>query len=248
MRIAALYDIHGNLPALEAVLEEVAESSVDRLLVGGDVMPGPYPGACLDALSGCSLPVDFIHGNGEREVLAALAGQPSESLPDEVQKAIKWTGLALNPFHVRLISGWPGSTRMTGDSLGSVFFCHATPENDTDIFTRDTPAQVLEPLFRGLGASLVLCGHTHMRFDRMVAGVRVVNPGSVGMPFGEPGAYWAILDRDIEFRRTDYDRDHAAQRIRGSGYPGADAFADQYVLNPPKAAEMLRIFNERALS
>lgn len=245
--IALLCDIHGNLPALESVLAEAMDTGVDRIMVGGDVLPGPFPGDCLDALTDCGVPVDFIHGNGEREVLATLGGSPNRALPAAVQEAIRWVGDQLDDNQRSMIGDWPGTALADLPHLGAVFFCHATPENDTDIFTRDTPAAVLEPLFRPLDVDLVCCGHTHMSFDRVVAGVRVVNPGSVGMPFDEPGAYWAVLGADVELRRTRYDLEAAAAAIRNSGFPGAAAFADRSVLNPPSAEDMLHVFNDRAL-
>lgn len=248
MQIAVLYDIHGNLPALEAVLTEVAGLGVERVVVGGDVMPGPMPGECLDALTRLSVPTDFIHGNGEREVLATLRGEPSASLPEAVRSVIRWTGDQLDDRHRSLIATWPSHRTHTVEGLGDVFFCHATPENDVDLFTRDTPEEVLGPLFQDLGVNVAVCGHTHMQFDRMVGDVRVVNSGSVGMPFGVEGAHWILLGSDVQFRRTEYDLSGAADRIRATDYPGADAFADQNVLNRPSEEDMLATFNARALS
>jgi predicted phosphodiesterase len=123
-----------------------------------------------------------------------------------------------------------------------VLFCHATPRNDTEIFTRLTPEERLLPLFAGLGVSTVICGHTHMQFDRMIGRVRVVNAGSVGMPFGSPGADWLLLGPGIELRHTLYDLEQAAERIRGTSYPQAEDFAARNVLRPPSEREMLEAF------
>jgi hypothetical protein len=123
-----------------------------------------------------------------------------------------------------------------------VLFCHATPRSDTEIFTRLTAEERLLPLFEGLDAAVVVCGHTHMQFDRTIAGVRVVNAGSVGMPFGEPGAYWLLLGPDVRLRYTPYDLAGAAARIRGTAYPQADDFAARNVLVPPSEAAMLDAF------
>ena len=80
-----------------------------------------------------------------------------------------------------------------------MLFCHATPQNDVDVFTERTPEERVAPCFAGVDADLVVCGHTHMQFDRTIAGVRVVNAGSVGMAYEEaPGAYWALLGPDVE--------------------------------------------------
>jgi diadenosine tetraphosphatase ApaH/serine/threonine PP2A family protein phosphatase len=133
------------------------------------------------------------------------------------------------------------------DGLGDVLFCHATPRNDTEIFTRLTPEDRLVPVFEGLDAPIVVCGHTHMQFDRKIGGRRVVNAGSVGMPFGEPGAYWVLLGPDVVLRKTPYDFAMAAERIRATRYPQANAFAEKNVLEPPSEAEILAAFSKSEL-
>ena len=109
--------------------------------------------------------------------------------------------------------------------LGDVLFCHGTPRSDVEIFTRLTAEERLFPAFEGVDAAVVVCGHTHMPFDRTVRGIRVVNAGSVGMPFGDPGAYWLLLGPDVSPRHQRYDLEAAAARIRASDYPQAEAFA-----------------------
>jgi diadenosine tetraphosphatase ApaH/serine/threonine PP2A family protein phosphatase len=131
--------------------------------------------------------------------------------------------------------------------LGEVLFCHATPRNDTEIFTRVTPDDGLVPVFEGVHAPVVVCGHTHMQFERTVGSLRVLNAGSVGMPFGEPDAYWLLLGPDVEFRRTPYDLEKAADRVRGTQYPQAEDFAARNVLHPPSEAEMLEAFRRAEL-
>jgi predicted phosphodiesterase len=243
MRVAALYDIHANLPALEAVLEDVRGAGVERVVVGGDVLPGPMPREALAALLSLDLPVDFIRGNGEREVLARLRGGETESLPEQAREALRWVAEQLDAEHERVLSCWPETLRFAIDGMGDVLFCHATPRNDTEMFTRLTAEERLRPVFARLDAAAVVCGHTHMQFDRKVGAVRVLNAGSVGMPFaGEAGAYWLLLGPAVEFRRTQYDFRAAAERIRNTQYPQADDFASRYVLNPPAEAEMLEAF------
>jgi putative phosphoesterase len=243
MRIAALYDIHGNLPALGAVLEQVRAAGVDRIVVGGDVLPGPMPAETLTRLFDSSIPVQFIQGNGEVAVLAELAGREAYALPKQVQEIIRWTAQQLSTEHARVIANWPKTLRLEIPSLGEVLFCHATPRNENENFTRLTPEEVLMPLFEDLNASVVVCGHTHMQFDRMVGKTRVVNAGSVGMPFGEPGADWLLLGRDVELRHTSYDLAHAAARIRATKYLQAEDFAARNVLQPPSEEEMRKVFS-----
>ena len=129
------------------------------------------------------------------------------------------------------------------DGLGRVLFCHATPRNENECFTRLTSENRLLPVFAGVDADVVVCGHTHMQFDRMIGRMRVVNAGSVGMPFGEPGADWLLLGPDIEVRHTVYDFAKAAESIRGTHYPQAQEFAARSVLQPPSKAEMLEVFS-----
>jgi predicted phosphodiesterase len=245
MRVAAIYDIHANLPALEAVLHEISRAQVDQVVVGGDVLPGPMPRETLTRLLDIGSPAHFILGNGDREVLAQMAGVESDwyrTAPEQWREPVRWTAEQLRPEHQRLLAGWPATCRMAIRGLGEVLFCHATPRNDTDVFTRATPADRLVPVFEPVSVPVVVCGHTHMQFDRTVGRVRVVNAGSVGMPFGEPGAYWLVLGPGIELRRTPYDLASAAERIRATEYPQAQQFATQSVLRPPSEEEMLAAF------
>lgn len=238
MRIAALYDIHGNLPALDAVLDDIRRVHVDRIVIGGDVLPGPLPRATLDRLARIEIPTSYIMGNGDREVIGHLRGVAS-SIPDSFRRVIVWTGQQLVPGDVEWIASWPATSLLNVSGLGEVLFCHATPRNDVEIFTRASSDQVVLPMFAGSGAPTVVCGHTHMQFDRMFGATRVVNPGSVGMPFAEPGAYWALLGPSVELRRTLYDFEAAANVIAASDYPEGKQFAATNVLSPPSEHEML---------
>ena len=127
--------------------------------------------------------------------------------------------------------------------IGKVLFCHATPQNPNDVFTRLTPDGKLVSIIGETDADVLVCGHTHMQFNRVIGGLRVVNAGSVGMPFGDPGAYWLLLGPDIEFHRTEYDLEMAATRIRQTQYPEAQEFAANRVLLPPSEEKMLAAFN-----
>jgi predicted phosphodiesterase len=246
-RIAAIFDIHSNLPALEAVLEDIREAGVDGIVVGGDVLPGPMPVETIAALLALDIPTQFIHGNGDREVLARMHGGDSSAVPEQAREALRWVAQQLGPKDEQMLAGWPPTLNVEVDGLGMVMFCHATPSNDTDVFTRLTSEAALLPVFDGIGARLVVCGHTHMQFDRMVGGIRIVNAGSVGMPFGEPGARWLLLGQDVEMRQTRYDLERAAKRIRATGYPQAESFAAINVLQPPTEAEMLEMFTRAGL-
>ena len=240
--IAALYDIHGNLPALDAVLDDVRRSGVEHIVVGGDVVPGPMPRETIDRLTGLDLPVEFIHGNGDRIVRASMDGVVPAEVPVPFRDVIQWSASQLDSAHATVLSSWPPTLRVHVAGIGNVLFCHATPQNDRDIFTRLTPEDRVLSMFGSVDADLVVCGHTHMQFERTVGTVRVVNAGSVGVPFGEPGAYWLLLGPGIELRHTPYDLDRAADRVRATTYPKAEEFATQNILRPPSEATMLAAF------
>ncbi|HEY3566861.1 MAG TPA: metallophosphoesterase family protein, partial [Thermoanaerobaculia bacterium] len=163
-------------------------------------------------------------------------------LPEKVRETLRWTARQLLPAHETWLAEWPKTLRVEIPGLSDVLFCHATPRSDTEIFTRRTPDDRLAPAFAGVDVPLVVCGHTHMQFDRKVGSIRVVNAGSVGMPFGRPGADWLLLGPGVELRHTDYDLRRAAARIRATRYPEAQEFADRDVLSPRSEDETLELF------
>jgi Icc-related predicted phosphoesterase len=257
MHVAALYDIHGNLPALEAVLDEIRQADVNQIIVGGDVVPGPMPRETIQRLLDLDLPVQFIHGNGELAMLAQMAAKDGgpitywgttsgKPLPEPLQEVYRWTAGQLQPEYESLFASWPKAVRLEIPGLGEALFCHSTPRSETEIFTRLTAEDRLLPLFEDLQTSLVVCGHTHMQFDRLIGDTRVVNAGSVGMPIGAPGAFWALLGPDVELRHTPYDLTKAAERIRATPYPRAEEDAHN-ILQPPSEEEMLELFGAAEL-
>jgi predicted phosphodiesterase len=248
MRVAALYDIHGNLPALDAVLEEIRRIGVDRIVVGGDVLPGPMPRETMARLLALDIPTQFIYGNGDLAILAQMrAADPNAvtywgttggaPLPEPFRELFRWTAQQAGEYQ-DVLASWPLTTTVDIDGLGNVLFCHATPRNETDIFTRVTPEERLLRVFAGVDASVVVCGHTHMQFDRMVGRLRVVNAGSVGMPFATTGADWLLLGPGIELRKTTYDLADTAEQFRRSAYPMVEEMAVRYILNPPTEQQL----------
>lgn len=242
MRVAALYDIHGNLPALEVVLREIRRESVDQIVVGGDVVPGPMAREALSLLKSLEIPTHFIQGNGETAILEAMAGRDHPAVRPRSLPVIRWTAHHLQAEFGMWLTGWPMTVCLDVEVCGRVLFCHGTPRDNNEIFTRLTPEERLLPIFAGLDASLVVCGHTHMQFNRMIGKTRVVNAGSVGMPFGKPGADWLILGPTVELRHSDYDEANAAERLRSTEYPEAGEFVEQYILTRPSEVEMLQKF------
>jgi predicted phosphodiesterase len=241
MRIAALYDVHANLLALEAVLEDIRRADIDHIVIGGDVLPGPMPNETLACLLSLDMPKKFICGNGEVAVLDYMAGK-KPSVPAQYLPVIAWTAEQLHSDDQKRLTEWPKTVSAQINGLGDVLFCHATPRNENEIFTRLTTEDRVLPVFAGVNASLVVCGHTHMQFDRVVGDIRVLNAGSVGMPFGKTGADWLLLGPDVQLRHTDYDLTKAADGIRATNYPQAEKFAERYILKPPSEQEMLELY------
>ena len=257
MQVAALYDIHANLPALEAVLQDIGEAQVDQIVVGGDLVPGPMPRETLKCLLNLDLPVQFIHGNGELAMLALMAAKDESSvtywgttsggpLPEQYRPIYRWTMKQLYPEYESVLTSWPKTLGLEIPGLGKVLFCHGTPRSETELFTRLTPEERLIPIFEELNVSVIVCGHTHMQFDRMIRKTRVVNAGSVGEPYGAPGAYWLLLGPDIQLRHTLYDFTEAAEYIRATDFPGAEDFAND-ILQPPSEAKMIEVFTKAEL-
>ncbi|MDQ2885003.1 MAG: metallophosphatase family protein [Chloroflexota bacterium] len=249
MKIAALYDIHGNLPALDAVLQELASVQPDVIIVGGDIVSGPLPGQTLARLQQAGEKVVSIRGNGDREVVATFDGQPfPPHMSEETRNITSWVARHLERAQRDFLAQLPEQVTFSIEGLGDVMFCHATPRSDEEIFTAITPQERLASIFAGIKQQIVVCGHTHMQFERQAGGVRILNAGSVGMPYADaPGAYWLLLEPEgYTFHRTIYNLQAAAQQVLASGYPQAQEFAEENVLQVPTAAEATDIFERMA--
>lgn len=209
--MAALYDVHGNLPALEAVLPEV---DADLILVGGDVAAGPWPSETLERLRGLGERVRFIRGNADRELTKPPEPGRVGGPPPEVMEFVRER---LSEEQLSFLGALPLVESVEVDGLRGVLFCHATPRDDDELLTRISPDGRWREALAGVEEQVVVCGHTHTQFDRRVDDVRIVNSGSVGMPYEhEPGAYWTLLGPELAFQRTEYEPGD----IAGSGWPG----------------------------
>jgi predicted phosphodiesterase len=235
-RVAALYDIHGNLPALEAVLAELPRHDVDSIVIGGDVVWGPLPAETLDALRSLDLEVHWVRGNGDREV----ADEDLEAAPDPgnlIARITHWVALQMTPEERALLGGLPVTVSLEIDGLGPVLFCHGTPRSDEEIVTSLTPEAVASEIVGGIEEHIVVFGHTHVQFDRRVGEVRLINAGSLGMPYeDEPGAYWTLLGPDVQPMRTTYDLGAAVARIRTGGAPDVESLISTLREPPDKRA------------
>mgnify|MGYP002713109896 CR=1 FL=1 len=246
MRIATIYDIHGNLPALEAVLAEIFAEGADRVIVGGDVVAGPLPVETIACLRTASekIPMDFILGNAESELLRHVNGEPINGLSPRADEEAKWVATQLSAEDIQFIANWPATITLELPQIGSVLFCHATPNDDITVFTAKSNAAKLSSLFAHVSASVVVCGHTHMQFDGIVNNIHVVNSGSVGLPFGQTGADWLLIGDKVDFRHTDYDLEKAAERIRAANYLQAESFAANNVLQAPSVEMAMQMLTQ----
>ena len=209
MRVAALADIHGNLPALEVVLADLEHESVDAVIVAGDSISGPWPAEVFDLLS--AVGARIVRGNADRldEVTRFDSDQGA------------WNEERLGASRLATVAEWPLTAELEIEGLGTVLACHATPVSDDPVYTRLTPDDELIALLGPVEADVLVCGHTHMQYDRRLSsGLRVVNPGSVGLPYeGRRGAFWALLGPAVEFRHTEYDVESAVGAIRALEAP-----------------------------
>ena len=239
MRIAVLADIHGNLPALEAVLAALDDERPDAIVVAGDVTGGPLIAECLAALRARPEAVHWIAGNAEREALAVFDGQaPSD---DEPGRAAAWSAAALTRADRDQIAGWPIAL-----VLDDVCFCHGSPRSDDEVLTRATPEAVLRDALAGVTQPLVVGGHTHQQMVRALSpGADYANAGSIGMAYeGDPAAYWMLVAGGApELRRVSYDVEAAARRLRATGFPEIDDYLEG-ALTAPLAPDWVTAFFE----
>ena len=243
-RVAVLSDIHGVLPALEAVLAEPDVAAADRIVLTGDITAGPQPGAVLDLLRAQGERVLWVGGNADRELVEYRRGERAE-IPDPIGA---FAAQALTGDQVDFLAALPDTLTLRVRGPGTVLFCHATPRDDEEIVLVDSrPARWAEVL-TGLDADIgtVVCGHTHMPYVRLAHGRLVVNPGSVGMPYGRPGAHWCLLGPGTDLRVTPYDIPAAVDRlVRECAYPDIAAWADYFLHARATDTEVLEAWGPR---
>ena len=222
--VAALYDIHGNLPALEAVLAELEADPPGAVLVGGDVCAGPMPVAVLRRLRTLPWPVYWLRGNADRAVVMGYDGTMPPELQDHpLFEGDAWAASFLSREERDFLDGFPALQALDVEGLGDVLFCHGTARSDEERVTVVTPPERLARILDEAGTELLVCGHTHRQFDRTVGRGRMVNAGSIGRPYEhQPGAYWLRLGPDSRLMRTPYDTASADAAFHASGYPAAE--------------------------
>ena len=223
-RVAALYDVHGNLPALDAVLAEVERADPDLIVVGGDLAAGPMPVESIERVLAVGRPVRAVRGNADRELVEAFdAGLRPDDAEGLLERGTRWAAARLSRAQRDALAAFEPVVRVEIPGLGSTLFCHGSPRSDREIVTAVTPEARLAPMLEGVDEGVVVLGHTHRQFDRTLLGRRIVNAGAVGMPYeGEAGAYWALLGPDVELRRTRYALEPALAAMRATGFPEVD--------------------------
>ena len=244
-RVAVLSDVHGVLPVLDAVLAEPAVAGADLVVVTGDHAAGPQPTAVLDRLLSLGAQVLLVRGNADRELVVQARGEPFDP-PDPVSP---WAAAQLSAEHLELLAGLPHPVTVDVDGFGPVLFCHGSPRSDEEVVLVDTRIERWAEAFADLPDAVrtVVCGHTHMPFVRLVDRRLVVNPGSIGMPYGRAGGSWALLaGGGVTLHHTSVDVEAAvAAVVAGSTYPDRLAWADYFLRSAASDAEALAVFGPR---
>ena len=241
MKVAALYDVHGNLPALEAVMADQRFADADVIVSGGDLVAGPLPAECLDRVEALGERARFLTGNGDREVVAPTGDEQWH------RDVGGWSAARLTADRVERVRSWPATVELDVAGLGAVLFCHATPASDLSILTRATPEEEAARELGDVAADVVVCGHTHVQYDRRVGRTRLVNAGSVGMPYeGSADARWALLGADgIELLATPYDAVAALDALSRTGFPLVQQWLAPVLLGQVTADEATDEFERR---
>jgi len=226
-KVAVIADVHGNAPALAAVLEEIEREQADLIVSCGDLTWGPLPEQTYELARG--LNARFVRGNADRAVLEGVSETERE----------QWMQAHHTDDMREVLATFDENVVVDVDGLGAVRFCHGSPRSDEECVTPETPEARVREFSAGVDERVIVTAHVHIQFDREAAGIRSVNAGSVGLPYeGRPGAYWALLGPDVELRRTEYDVEATVERYRASGQPNVEQIAEM-MLTPPEPREVI---------
>ena len=243
-RVAVLSDVHGNIPALSAVLAETADA--DLVVFNGDLTWGPEPERTVELVTALGDRAVFVRGNADRAVVELARGTRA---PDRARD--EWMPAQHSARSVEFLAGFAFSLVVTVSGLGPVRFCHGSPRSDTETVTPATPDERMAALSADIDEKVLVTGHTHLQFDRSVTGLRSINPGSVGLPYhtGSPGtAYWATLSGDgVALRQTRYDVADAVARLSLVGDPAAGTI-EELLTTPPTPEELIEHAEGRVFS
>jgi putative phosphoesterase len=226
--VAVISDVHANAPALAAVLAELERERPDLVVFGGDLTWGSLPLETLELVRGLETPTRFVRGNGERGL-----GEPPDT------ERARWIVHAHSRDALEFVAGFEEQFAVEVDGLGPVRFCHGSPRSDEELVTPETPEARVRAFLEGVSEQVLVTAHTHVQFDREVAGIRSLNAGSVGMPYeGRQGAYWALLGPGVDLRCTEYSVEETIARYRASGDPMAEEMVE-ILLAPPSREEAI---------
>jgi predicted phosphodiesterase len=228
IRVAALADVHGNAPALAAVLEEVERESPDVVVFCGDLTWGSLPQETLALVRSLEIPARFVRGNADRAVGTELEGLRSP-----------WMTSMHTPQDLGFLAGFEPTVTVDIDALGPTCFCHGSPRSDEECVTERTPVERVREFMSGRDEKVVVTAHVHVQYDRTVDGIRLLCPGSVGLPYEDGGcAYWALLGPDVELRRTEYEIEAAVALMRATDDPSVETIVE-LMLSPPSPEEVI---------
>lgn len=229
MSVAAIYDIHGNYYALKAVLKEIEQYDVQRVVIGGDLVWGPQPREVMDTLMKYKDNFNFIMGNADREVAFS---NKEEKAQDFVVDLNKWCAEQLTDTQIGFLKTLPESYTIYIDGFEEVLFVHGSPRSDTEAIRFDTPEEEVLEMVQGVKENIIVCGHTHIQFNRFIGNKRIINAGSVGLQSRAKGACWLLLDKKAYLKVTEYNFEEAANSILLGECPFKEDFAE-HILNPP---------------
>ena len=234
MRVAALADVHGNAPALAAVLEEVEREAPDLVVFCGDLTWGSLPHETLALVRSLDTPTRFVCGNADRALRALRDGEIERPTPRE-----RWMLAHHREEDLAFLAGFEQTVSVVVDGLGATCFCHGSPRSDEECVTERTPAGRVREFMAGRDEKVVVTAHVHVQYDRTVDGVRLLCPGSVGLPY-EDGlcAYWAMLGPEVELWRTEYDVEAAVALMRATDDPSVEQIVE-LMLTPPSTDDVI---------
>jgi predicted phosphodiesterase len=231
---------------LERVLAEPAVAGAELVVVTGDHTWGPQPAQVLDRLAALGDRALLLRGNADRELLQMSQGLDIGLSDDPLSV---WGAAQLTCRHRQMLEAMPQDATLRVDGFGPVWFCHATPRSDEEVVLVDSRPERWAEVLAGLSDDVqtVVCGHTHMPFLRLAGGRLVVNPGSVGLPYGRSGAHWAVLEQGgVHLGRTEIDPDTLVQEVvDGSSFPGIADWAEATLRTPATDLAAMQAFAPR---
>ena len=233
---------------MQAVLHDVEQAGADLVVFGGDLAWGPWPVETVDAIRSVDGAM-VIRGNADRETGGRF--DESRGLAPEVAAITVWAADLLGDERCRWLRELRETTTVEIEGLGTTLFCHGSPRSDEESLTSLSSEARLTEVLEKVSDSFVVCGHTHIQFDRTVGNVRLINAGSVGLAYERaPGAYWALLDgtEGISLKRTGYNTAATAEAMRATACPHVDEMFATYIEHPPDPEEVAAHFERMAIA